>query len=210
VRHRARAGGDRDRHQLTNSPTNQLTNSLLFRGRRRRDGAAGAPSSGSRVSPLPIAPCHAGRRRSTVLLYCCSSRTIGCQSALSFASTRSASSSSSVLHRIPMVRRETPHLAHGAGGASSYRSVRGLARGARALPPTTWILHHFHLDRAVGCPTCSSWLTFLRFPSARPASCATGRAHVASSHRVRSRWRTHRPRSRRGARASSRQTGTCR
>jgi len=30
------------------------------------------------------------------------------------------------LHRIPMVRRETPHLAHGAGGASSYRSVPGV------------------------------------------------------------------------------------
>ena len=31
-----------------------------------------------------------------------------------------------LLHRIPMVRRETPHLAHGAGGASSYRSVPGV------------------------------------------------------------------------------------
>jgi hypothetical protein len=28
-----------------------------------------------------------------------------------------------LMHLVPMVRRETPHLAHGAGGASSYRSV---------------------------------------------------------------------------------------
>jgi hypothetical protein len=111
------------------------------------------------------------------------------------------------LHRIPMVRRETPHLAHGAGGASSYRSVPGLARVARALPPTTWILHHFHLCRAVGCPTCSSCATRLRFPSARPASCATDRAHVASSRRARSRSHTYLPRARRRARTSSRQTG---
>jgi hypothetical protein len=114
------------------------------------------------------------------------------------------------LHRIPMVRRETPHLAHGAGGASSYRSVPGLARVARALPPTTWILHHFHLCRAVGCPTCSSCATRLRFPSARPASCATDRAHVASSRRARSRSHTYLPRARRRARTSSRQTGTYR
>jgi hypothetical protein len=114
------------------------------------------------------------------------------------------------LHRIPMVRRETPHLALGAGGASSYRSVPGLARVARALPPTTWILHHFHLCRAVGCPTCSSCATRLRFPSARPASCATDRAHVASSRRARSRPHTYLPRARRRARTSSRQTGTYR
>ena len=62
-------------HQLTISPSPQVE-------RRRRDEAAGALSSGSRVDPLPIAPCRAGRRRSTVLLYCCSSQTVGCQTAL--------------------------------------------------------------------------------------------------------------------------------
>src|SRR5437764_12059468 len=40
-------------HQLTNSPTHR--SSVL---RRRRDEAAGAPSNGSRVDPLPIAPCR--------------------------------------------------------------------------------------------------------------------------------------------------------
>ena len=91
--------------------------------RRRRDEAAGAPSSGSRVDPLPIAPCRAGRRRSTVVLYCCSSRTIGCQTTLPFASTHPASRSSCCCIAFPMVRRETPHLARSAGGAWSYRSV---------------------------------------------------------------------------------------
>jgi hypothetical protein len=54
-------------HQLTNSPTHQVTNSP-------RLSVAGATkqrvlflSSGSRVDPLPIAPCRAGRRRSTML-----------------------------------------------------------------------------------------------------------------------------------------------
>jgi len=79
------------------------------------------------VSPLPIAPCHAGRRRSTVLLCC----------VLLFFPDHRLSNSDFVrvdalgaalfvlLHRIPMVRRETPHLARGAGGASSYRSGPG-------------------------------------------------------------------------------------
>jgi len=43
-----------------------------------------------------------------------------------------------LLHRIPMVRRETPHLARGAGGASSYRSVPGSSReplGHSRRPP---------------------------------------------------------------------------
>ena len=185
---------------VTHSPTHQLTAVM----RRRRDGAAGAPSSGSRVSPLPIAPCP---RRPTALH--------GVAVLLFFPDHRLSNSAfiridalgvepSIRLHRIPMMRRETPHLAHGAGGASSYRSVPGFARRARALPPTTWILHHFPLCRAVGCPTCSSSPTCLRFASARPASCATDRAHVASSRR--SRRHTYRPprRTRRRARTSSR------
>ena len=91
------------------------------------------------MSPLPIAPCHAGRRRSTVLLCC----------VLLFFPDHRLSNSASVrvdalgadhfvlLHRFPMVRRETPHLAHGAGGASSYRSVPGFARalGRSRRPP---------------------------------------------------------------------------
>ena len=43
-----------------------------------------------------------------------------------------------LLHRIPMVRRETPHLARGAGGALSYRSVSGGSRetlGRSLRPP---------------------------------------------------------------------------
>src|SRR6478672_10623112 len=41
------------------------------------------------------------------------------------------------LHRIPMVRRETPHLAHGTGGASSCRSVPGSREslGRSGRPP---------------------------------------------------------------------------
>jgi hypothetical protein len=105
--------------------------------RRRRDGAGGAPSSGSRVSPLPIAPCHAGRRRSTVLRTAVPFPDHRLSNSAFLASTRSASSRSCACIAFPMVRRETPHLAHGAGGASSYRSVPGLVRalGRPRRPP---------------------------------------------------------------------------
>jgi hypothetical protein len=78
VEHRARAGGlhepidERDQRDLHPHPSGrQPVAPLLSYGpsvvRLRRDVTADAPSSGSRVNPLPIAPCHAGRRCSTVL-----------------------------------------------------------------------------------------------------------------------------------------------
>jgi len=187
-----------------------LSYSLVCVVRRRRDGAAGAPSSGSRVSPLPIAPCP---RRPTALH--------GVAVLLFFPDHRLSNSAfiridalgvepSIRLHRIPMVRRETPHLAHGAGGASSYRSVPGLARRARALPPTTWILHHSCLCRAVGCPTCSCCATSTPVrSSAKLDASSTARGRGASSRPVPSRRHAHRPpdRARRRARTSSRHTG---
>ena len=55
----------------------------------RRD--SGCAEQWESRDPLPIAPCHAGRRRSTCCNYVRSSQTIGCQTALPFASTRPAS-----------------------------------------------------------------------------------------------------------------------
>lgn len=54
------------------------------------------------------------------------------------------------VHRIPMVRRETPHLAHGAGGASSYRSVPcGRETLGRSLRPAGSCTASICIERSV-------------------------------------------------------------
>src|SRR5436189_6318223 len=58
-------------NSLTNQPTHQLTEDGASPARR----SSGCAEQWESRDPLPIAPCHAGRRRSTVLLYCSSSQT---------------------------------------------------------------------------------------------------------------------------------------
>jgi hypothetical protein len=82
--------------------------------RRRSNAAAGAPSGGSRV-PSARAPCRVDRRRirhAGVALYCFRSQTITCQSASGARSARTGS-----VNAFRAVKRKTPHLAHGTGGA---------------------------------------------------------------------------------------------
>jgi hypothetical protein len=159
VEHRARAGGlhepidERDQRDLHPHPSGrQPVAPLLSYGpsvvRLRHDVTAGTPGSGSRVNPLPIAPCHAGRRRSTCCRYCvflprpsvvkqrfldrrCGSldslrslgMTRGCHPERS--SPRHPERSRGIsTSPIPMGETRTPHLAFGAGGACRTAPIR--------------------------------------------------------------------------------------
>ena len=90
----------------------------------RRD--SGCAEQWESRSPLLIAPCHAGRRRSTVVHVL---RVLPGPSVVKqrFALRRHAGADNFVLplHLVPpMVGCRTPHLAHGAGGACRTAPIR--------------------------------------------------------------------------------------
>ena len=116
----------------------------------RRD--SGCAEQWESRSPLLIAPCHAGRRRSTVLrVLRVSSRTIGCQTADPSTSARSAPivSRCACIRAPPLVKRERPTwLMAQVGRVEPLRSGGG-GRCAMARPLGTRTLHHFFLRRAI-------------------------------------------------------------
>jgi hypothetical protein len=123
----------------------------------RRD--SGCAEQWESRSPLLLASCHAGRRRSTVLrvlhVLRVSSQTIGCQSAVPAASPRSAPTLSccACMRAPPMVKRERPtRLMAQVGRVEPLRSDGGEVC-ATARPHGTRTLHHFFLHRAVDTRT---------------------------------------------------------
>jgi hypothetical protein len=146
------------------------------------------------------APCHAGRRRTTMLvLLCCF---IPRPSVVNQRGARAAHTSRRVEWSIDSsVRRRTPHLPSGAGGACGTAPVSDVERRyATAYDLDLWTLHHCSLHRAVGNPTCSSCLTWIA-SSRREGLARRCRAYFpAAPHALRAHAR---PR----ARTSSRRTG---
>jgi len=176
----------------------------------RRD--SGCAEQWESRSPLLIAPCHAGRRRSTVVhVLRVSSQTIGCQSAVPSASPRSAPTLSwcSCIRAPPMVKRERPTwLMAQVGRVEPLRSGGG-GRCAMARLLGTRTLHLCLLRRAIRNRTRPSCWTSLR--TSRRSTAAFGRpAGSLASRACCARRRStiaHPSLSRPGARTSSRRAG---
>ena len=193
--------------------------------RRRRDVTAGAPSSGSRVrlcSLHHVTPADDAPRCCMHCVFLPDHRlsNSGSANALaptcgSFVSLRSLGMTASVipsavegsaLRPVWWMKRQTPHLAPGAGGACRTAPIRSSKVCATARPLETRTLHHCFRRRAIGTRARSSCCTSLRsFP-------AFGRP--AGPFAYRTRGRRCRPslacpaRARRWTHASSRRAGT--
>jgi hypothetical protein len=175
----------------------------------RRD--SGCAEQWESRSPLLIAPCHAGRRCSTVLhvvlLLRVSSQTIGLS--ISGSSRVAALGANALVLRVHSCsaagETRTPHLAPGAGGACRTAPIRWWGRCAMAPRLGTRTLHHFFLRRAVDTRTRSSCPTSLR--SIAACDCPAG-SFASRSCRARRRPNiAHASPSRRLARTSSRRAG---
>ena len=90
----------------------------------RRD--SGCAEQWESRDPLPIAPCHAGRRAHHGVAgtaYCVSSQTIGCQTAVTFVSARPAPISCLMLDPAGETQNAPPAVC-GAGGACRTAPIR--------------------------------------------------------------------------------------